>query len=186
MLLRSPLDGCVAGHAPRRKPNLAARSLRCAPAFGGARPPICYAATVAAVIELCRAFVEQTTFLQPSLRGCEGILGVGQEYDALAGREAADLDHRLVAFRNLVEIEMFELLRREVEVDLGALQAVHVFLDVGRIDRLRKHESDHERAVGNLAEAELLQHQIGQAPHAGGRQIAVDADRPAPTPSRQI
>jgi hypothetical protein len=46
--------------------------------------------------------------------------------------------------QNLVAVIVPILLRREVELHLGAPHAIHLFLDIGRIDIHWKHECDHE------------------------------------------
>jgi prophage maintenance system killer protein len=50
-------------------------------------------------------------------------------------------------------------LRRKVQINLRALEALHVFLDLGGIDVMWK-QTDHERGVHDLAEAELLENLI--------------------------
>src|SRR5262249_50021744 len=87
-----------------------------------------------------------------SARAGVGFLAIGQKHNTLAAREAAHIDPRFVVVGDLVEVEVLVLLRREVEIHLRALEALHVFVDVGRIDAMGKHEGDHELRVDDLAE----------------------------------
>src|SRR5262249_36486048 len=97
-----------------------------------------------------------------------------QKHDSLASGEAAHVDPRFVAVRNFVDIEVLVFLRCKVQINLRALEALHVFFKLSGINAMRKHETDHERGVHDLPEAELLQNLIGYSPHAGRGDVAVD------------
>src|SRR5262249_2420588 len=119
--------------------------------------------------------IENPALANPCLSLGVDVLPVRQKHDSLPARETTHVDPRLVAVGDLVEVEVLVLFRREVQIHLRALEAVHVFVDVGRIDVMRQHERDHERRVDDLAEPELFENLIGYPPDARRRHVAFDA-----------
>src|SRR5262249_11341503 len=134
-----------------------------------------YVGDHSSIVDGRRLRVENAALANPRLSLGVGFLAIGQKHDTLAARETAHIDPRFVAVGDFVQVEVFVLLRREVEIHLRALEALHVFVDVGRLDPMGKHEGDHEGRVDDLAEAELLQDLIGYSPDAGRRNVAFEA-----------
>ena len=114
--------------------------------------------------------------MNPVLGLGEGFLRVRQEYDPLARIEKPHVDLVPVALGNLRLEMMLVLLRFQIDIHLRPLERVHVFLDIGFVDLVRKHEGDHEAGVGDLAESQLRSRLVGDAPQAGRRHIAIHAD----------
>src|SRR5262245_19014716 len=153
-------------HSSRYRTRMGWSSMQRAPISAGDR---------GRVVDVRGLRAENPALANPCLRLGVGFLPVRQKHDSLPAREATHVDAGLVAVRDLVQIEVLVLFRREVQIHLRALEALHVFIDVGWVDAIWKHESDHERRVDDLAKPELLQNLIGYPPDARRRHVAFDA-----------
>src|SRR5207247_7664906 len=121
-----------------------------------------------------RRGLEDVVLADPPEGILEHLLGVGLEYDALTGTPSPNVDLLEEALREFPAVVARVALRAQVDVALRAAQRAEIFLHVLGIGVAGEHRGHHERAVDDLAEAELLEEVVGPGKQRRGRHLAVD------------
>src|SRR5262249_58588768 len=88
-------------------------------------PPSISAGDRSRVVDVRGRRVEKAALANPCLSLGVGFLPVRQKHDSLPARKAAHIDPRLVTIGDLVQVEVLVLFRREVQIHLRALEALH-------------------------------------------------------------
>ena len=109
----------------------------------------------------------------------EGGARVRLEDDPFAGTKASRVDQSMVALGQLAEEIVFECLRFEIDILLGAAQRFKVTLHVAQVGVAGNQMGDHKSGIDDFVETQLLGDVVRRAEQICRRHLAIEEQRQA-------